>query len=84
MGWSILSIHMAVGLRLKLVDLTNGELLWAIEQVWNTSDKITEKKIKKYLSDKKSSLSNDSNERIAVVSPLEFIRYISYEVAQTL
>jgi hypothetical protein len=76
--------HMAVGLRLKLIDLTSGELLWAIEQVWNSSDKITEKRIKKYLNETKGSLSNDSNERIAVVSPLEFIKYVSYEVAQTL
>jgi hypothetical protein len=76
--------HMTVGLRLKLIDLTEGELLWAIEQVWSSSDKITEKKIKKYLKETKSSYSENSNERITAISPLEFIRYISFEVAQTL
>lgn len=76
--------HMAAGLRLKLIDLTGGELLWAIEQVWNSSDKITERKIKKYLDVTRSSYSNNANERITTVSPLEFIRFISYEVAQTL
>lgn len=76
--------HTAVGLRLKLIDLTSGELLWAIEQVWNSSDKVTEKRIKKYLAETKSSAANDSNERIAAISPLEFMKYVSYEVAQTL
>lgn len=76
--------HMTVGLRLKLIDLADGELLWAIEQVWTGSDKITEQKIKKYLKETKSSNSNNADERITAISPLEFIRYISYEVAQTL
>ena len=76
--------HTAVGLRLKLIDLTSGELRWAIEQVWNSSDKVTEKRIKKYLAETKSSAANDSNERIAAISPLEFMKYVSYEVAQTL
>ncbi len=76
--------HMTVGLRLKLIDLTEGELLWAVEQVWSSSDKITEKKIKKYLKEMKSSYSKNSNERITAISPLEFIRFISFEVAQTL
>jgi hypothetical protein len=76
--------HMAVGLRLKLIDLTSGDLLWAIEQIWNSSDKVTVQKIKKYFKETKTSSSNDSNERMAVISPLEFIKYISYDVAQTL
>ncbi|MBN1974883.1 MAG: hypothetical protein JW787_14680 [Sedimentisphaerales bacterium] len=76
--------HMAAGLRLKLIDLTQGELLWALEQVWNSSDKITEQKIKKYLNETKSSSLKNSNERITSMSPLEFIKYVSFEVAQTL
>jgi hypothetical protein len=76
--------HMSVGLRLKLIDLTTGDLLWALEQVWNSSDKITEQKIKKYFKETKSASAADSNERIAAISPLEFIKFISYEVAQTL
>lgn len=76
--------HMAVGLRLKLIDLTSGDLLWALEQIWNSSDKVTAQKIKRYFKETKSSSSNDSNERMAAISPLEFIKYISYDVAQTL
>ena len=75
--------HMTIGLRLKLIDLTSGDLLWAIEQIWNSSDKVTSQKIKRYFKDTKGS-SNDSNERIVTISPLEFIKYISYDAAQTL
>ena len=46
--------HTTIGLRLKLIDLTEGELLWALEQVWSSSDKITEKKIRKYLKETQS------------------------------
>ena len=76
--------HMTIGIRLKLIDLTEGELLWAIEQVWSSSDKITEYKIKRYLKETQSSASTSSSESITMISPLEFMRYISYEVAQTL
>ncbi|MHC4596496.1 MAG: hypothetical protein ACYS19_16335, partial [Planctomycetota bacterium] len=40
--------HMAVGLRLKLLDLRDGQLLWALEQVWDNADKTTESRIKSY------------------------------------
>ena len=76
--------HTTVGLRLKLIDLTNGELLWALEQVWNGSDKITAKRIKKYLKETKSSSGYDVDEHITAISPIEFIKYVSYEVTQTL
>ena len=76
--------HMTIGLRLRLIDLTEGELLWAVEQVWSSSDKTTEKKIKKYLKETKGSSAESANERITAISPLEFIRFVSYEVAQTL
>ena len=76
--------HTAVGLRLKLIDLSDGELLWGLEQVWNSSDKITENKIKRYLKETKGSNSNNADERITLISPIEFIRYVSFEVAQTL
>ena len=36
--------HMAIGLRLKLLDLTDGQLLWALEQVWDSADKKTEER----------------------------------------
>jgi hypothetical protein len=76
--------HMAVGLRLKLLDLRDGQLLWALEQVWDSADKTTEKRIKEYFKSEKRSGFAPLHEQLAAVSPLEFIKFVSYEVAATL
>lgn len=76
--------HMSVGLRLKLLDLRDGQLLWALEQVWDGADKALEKRTKSYFKDQKGSGFAPLHERLATVSPLEFIKFVSYEVAATL
>lgn len=76
--------HMAVGLRLKLLDLRDGQLLWALEQVWDSADKTTEKHIKDYFKSEKRAGFAPMHEQLAAVSPLEFIRFVSFEVAETL
>ena len=76
--------HMAVGLRLKLLDLRDGQLLWAFEQVWDNADKTTESRIKKYFQSQKRSGFAPLREQLAAVSSLEFIKFVSYEVAETL
>jgi hypothetical protein len=75
--------HMAVGLRLKLLDLRDGQLVWALEQVWDSADKTTEKRIKSYFESEKRSGFAPLHDKLAAVSPLEFIKFVSYEVAGT-
>jgi len=76
--------HMAIGLRLKLVDLRDGGLLWALEQVWDSSDKATEYRIKSYFQYQMRSGYAPLREQLVAVSPLEFIKFVAYEVAATL
>ena len=76
--------HMIIGLRLKLLDLRDGDLLWALEQVWDSADKTTEYRIKDYFRAHKRSGYEPLQEKLASVSPLEFIKFVSYEVAETL
>ena len=76
--------HMAVGLRLKLLDMRDGQLLWALEQVWDGADKAIEKRTKSYFKAQKGSGFAPLHEQLATVSPLEFIKFVSYEVAATL
>ncbi len=75
--------HMAVGLRLKLLDLRDGQLVWALEQVWDSSDKTTENRIKDYFKSEKREGYAPLHDKLATVSPLEFIKFVSYEVART-
>ncbi len=76
--------HMTIGLRLKLVDLRDGQLLWALEQIWDTTDKTTEDRIKKYYSHHIFSSSAALQEKLGTISPLKFIKFVVYEVAETL
>jgi len=76
--------HMAVGLRLKLLDMRDGRLLWALEQVWDSADKTTKERTKDYFKTEKGSGFEPLNEQLATVSPIEFLKFVSYEVAATL
>jgi len=76
--------RMAIALRLKLIDLTDGQLLWGLEQVWDTADRNIEKRVKHYFKDELRSGVASLREELVVVSSLNFGKFVAYEVAQTL
>jgi hypothetical protein len=75
--------HMAIGLRMRLLDLRDGQLQWALEQVWDCDDKKTDKRIESYFKSEKRSGFAPLHDKLAAVSPIEFIKFVSYEVAGT-
>lgn len=75
--------HMAIGLRMRLLDLRDGQLQWALEQVWDSDDKTTERNIKSYYNSEKRPGFAPLHEKLAAVSPIEFNKFVSYEVAGT-
>lgn len=82
--------HMAVGMELRMVDLTNGQLLWALEQIWDTTDKPTGQRMRKYYgdwvigTDKLSVIGPESpNAQLGFVSSLKFLKFVAYEAAET-
>ncbi len=76
--------HMAIGLRLKLVDLSDSELAWALEQVWDTADKTTEYRIKDYFHSQLRSGFAPLREELVAISSLKFVKFVTYEVAETI
>jgi len=76
--------HMVIGLRLKLLDLTDGQLIWGLEQIWDSADKTIQKRIKKYYGQQLRSGHAPLNEELVVVSSLNFCKFVAYEVAATL
>ena len=76
--------HMTIGFRLKLVDPTDGQLIWALEQIWDAADKKTEKRIKKYFQSEMRSGYAPLREQLVSQSSLKFIKFAAYEVAETL
>jgi len=76
--------HMSIGLRLKMIDLKDGQLLWALEQIWDTADKSTEKKVKNYFRQQVRSGFDPLREKLTTVSAINFTKFVSFEVAETL
>jgi hypothetical protein len=76
--------HLSIGLRLKLIDLYDGQLLWAIEQIWDTADKTTKNRIKEHYSRNNALGSAALQEKIGIVSSLKFVKFVTYETAETL
>jgi len=78
--------RLAIGLRLKLLDLTDGQLLWGVDQVWDSTDRNVQKRIQAYFRKERRSGSGTSplSQELVVVSPLEFVKFATHEVAQTL
>ena len=77
--------HMSIGMRLKLIDLTDGGLIWAAEQIWDSSDKTTRHRMKKYFQEAKRLGITDKTlrEKLSSVSTMEFLNFVSYETAST-
>jgi len=76
--------NLVLGLRLKLIDLRDGRLLWALEQVWDADDKTTERLIKHYHAGTMRSGLSSLDQQLITISSLRFIKFVAYEVARTL
>ncbi|MHC4616185.1 MAG: hypothetical protein ACYTEQ_00370 [Planctomycetota bacterium] len=76
--------HMAIGLRLRLMDLKDGQLLWALEQIWDTADKTTEQRVRRYFRSQASSGCAPLREQLVTVSPIRFTKFVVHEVGETL
>jgi hypothetical protein len=76
--------HMTIGLRLKLLDINDGMLLWGLEQIWDSADKTTEYRIRDYFQYQVRSGYEPLREQLVAVSSLRFIKFVAYEVAETI
>lgn len=75
--------HMTIGLRLKLLDLTDGELLWGCEQVWDCADGNLQKRIAAYFKHEMRSGAAPLREDLVTMSTINFAKFVAYEVGET-
>jgi hypothetical protein len=75
---------MMLGLQLKVIDLRDGQTVWAIEQIWDTADKATEERIKKYFQRELRKDYSPLGEQLAVLSSINFIRFVTYDAIELL
>lgn len=76
--------HMNMGLRLKMIDLRDGKLLWAHEQSWDCNDKAIDERIRSYFKKNRRSDYSSMEDSLLTVSPLKFMRFVAYEVTNTM
>jgi len=73
-----------MSLRLSLIDLRNGKLLWAVDHTWDTADKETQERIKRYFKNEVRAGYQPLREDLVSISPIEFNKFVAYEIVQTL
>lgn len=76
--------HLILGLRLELIDLKDGQLLWALEQIWDADDKNTQERVKDFYDKSIIPFSDGLEKGLGVVSSLKFFKFVAYETAETL
>ncbi len=76
--------HMQVALNMRLIDLRNGKLLWALEDVWDSADKAVENRMQTFFKEHMRTGYEPMDWQILITSPRAFERFVAFEVAQTL
>lgn len=76
--------RMSVGIRIKLIDLRDGALLWAVQQVWDSSDKALAARMKRFFRTRMRAGYEPLKWELAIVSPRHFRNFVVYEIAATL
>lgn len=74
--------HLILGLRLSLVDLEDGVLIWGIEHVWSAADLDSSLRTASYLGTMPGKKSAQSE--VLRMSPAEFAGFVAFEIAETL
>lgn len=76
--------QMQIGVCLRLVDLRDGRVLWAIEHVWDATDRVTQERMEIYFHKQRGEDYDPLDWRLATVSPAAFQQFAAYEMAETL
>jgi hypothetical protein len=76
--------RMQIGLRLTLLSVRDGRVVWSVDSVWDTRDREVEKRIEDYFEHEMASKYEPVEWRFGTVSASAFEKFVAYEVAQTL
>ena len=76
--------RMRMGLRLQMLDLRSGRLLWSLDHVWDGTEDVTARRIQQYHKTRTPGLADPLEWRVALVSPKAFGEFVAADVARTL
>ncbi|MCE5186612.1 MAG: hypothetical protein LLF76_10855 [Planctomycetaceae bacterium] len=76
--------HLLMAVHLKMINLRTGELVWAIEEVWDSTDRDVELRMKRYFATEMRRGYEPLDWELLVTSPRAFNKFVVYEVVSTL
>lgn len=71
-------------IQFKMLDLRSGQLIWAMENVWDSTDKSTEQRIRQFFETQMRTGYQPMDWQIVINSPSAFHKFVMYEVVSTL
>jgi hypothetical protein len=75
--------HLLTAMNLKMVDLRRVKLVWAMEQVWDSSDRNVELRMKQYSRDEMRGGYKPLDWQLMIMSPRAFNKFVASEIAET-
>jgi len=76
--------HMQIGLYLRLLDLRDGKLVWAVDDVWDTTDKAVEARIQRFFAARIRTGYEPEQWSVVLKSPRAFRKFVACEIAETI
>ena len=76
--------RMQLGVSLRMLDLKRGRVLWAVDRVWDTTDKAPQARMKTFFERQMRQGYEPADWRLARMSPRTFQKFIAYEAVNTL
>ncbi len=73
-----------MGLTLRMIDVRRGELVWAVDHRWDTTDRRTERRIRDFFGERMRSGYEPMDWRLVMISPKAFEKFVAWETAATL
>ncbi len=73
-----------IGLKAKMIDLRTGQLVWSLEQVWDSVDIGVENRIKRYYDTTVKTGYEPMGWEYVRTSPSAYRQFVSFEIASTL
>ncbi len=73
-----------IGLYMRLVDLKNGKLLWAVDDTWDTTNRNTYRQINNFYFDKMRETYDPAKSEMGIMSTDGFQKFVAYQVVSTM
>lgn len=73
-----------IGLYMRLVDLKNGKLLWAVDDTWDTTNRNTYRQIQDFYFDRMRDTYDPAGSDMGVMSTDGFQKFVAYQVVTTM